>query len=192
MEVLKYQDVYGVPFGQHGNFKRNFGESGEHPADINPTEICVEIEGPLHVVDSAAFDSFNTMLMGGDRVLILSNHPWAFPGEDGNIQERFYMDGAAERNVDTYTSADGSDPAPPRDDSGQPADRPEDWFVPATHVRYVTLRRLRLQADETHPPLALHSVTKTGDGGEIPPYPQEGGNLVEMTIEGVPGYWQSY
>jgi len=191
--IYEAEDIFEKPFGQHGNETVYFGEKDAHPPEVNPIEICVRIVGALHVVNSGAFTASDSANMGGDRELIFAKHPFAQHGDEGIIQRRVFLDGSSDRNVDTYTSADGTDPTPPRDSNGNVAPRHADWHIPAGHIRYLTLRRIKENPDGTYFPFKLQSITTAPDADQaLPPAPIEEGVVLEMTIMGVKGQFIPY
>ena len=103
--ILEFEDVFGVKFGAAAKIRQNMGvrnRDSENPGVIcihfktgNVTEINV---GFTTVMSPMAFVIYKDILK-----LIISDHPWAFPDEAGNVIED-------NQSVMTFVSGDGKDP----------------------------------------------------------------------------------
>jgi len=114
--ILEFEDVYGVAFGAVGTVNQTFGHKDRQAE--NAGVVCIHFKTGNRTETNVGFGIFASMMeaaLGINRDTIISNHPWAFRGEDGNIIE---TGDDTKGTCTTFLSGDGVDPRGPTTKQG--------------------------------------------------------------------------
>lgn len=179
----KFEEDFEIPFGQHGKQKVYYGVSANSPT--NDTTIDGQFTTPSHVENDVSLYGGDTMMMGGDRVMVVGPNPQPRAGDDDLVGVRYYMQGSNEGRLSMFVNDSPEDPAPPVDFvTGEPMPR-DTWLLP-DKTYYFSIVRLHILESGAHPPLGIeYTGTSPADGNEEELDPIE----VEMVINGVSGTW---
>jgi hypothetical protein len=165
-----FEQDFGFEFGKQANGSIYFGSRGW--LEDNPTDVEGWFITPLHVEERIYFDCSAWANMGGDRVLIISDHPNAEPDDEGVVDSRLYIDGIAGGAISLFVNDNPTDPKPPEVRDGtqkEPYLRPRKTWLKQGTKYYYRIKRLKLRSDGKHTPLMLrYSGTSPADGKEIP------------------------
>ena len=115
-KVLTWEETFGdYEFGEQGREKIGFGSNNK--SDTNPTSVCGEYYSDDKLREEVAFYSGDSMAMGGDRVLVLADKPWAFKDDTDChiVGYEEYLQGNHEPRISGFvgeTGAADEDPKP--------------------------------------------------------------------------------
>ena len=107
--ILEFNDVWNVDFGDVGIIKQHMGDSRHNKE--NPQAVCIHFRTGNTTEVEVGFRTTQTMygfIIGAKRNMILSDHPWAKAGDEGNIKEALLGDHT--QSVVTYVSNNNRDP----------------------------------------------------------------------------------
>lgn len=114
-QVLSWEETFGdYEFGEHGSEKTGLGSSSK--SDSNPTSACGEYYSGDKLREEVAFDSSDSAAMGGDRVLVLADKPWAILGDtDCHIVGYMeYLQGVHAPRISGFVSETGASDEDPK------------------------------------------------------------------------------
>lgn len=161
---LGFEEHFKKVFGTHGRASIGFGKRGRHVS--NPTDISGYFDTPNHVENDVSLSSADSMLMGGDRVLLVSRTP--IPTLDSDlVGSREYLQGKGGGRLSMFVNDTSEDPRPPKDFvTGEPLPRPS-WMKPGVRI-FWRLYRLNTNPGQAYLPMALYYTGTDDPLGERP------------------------
>jgi hypothetical protein len=213
---IEFDEAFEKPFGTHGKFKVGFGV-GSDSVD-NPTSVCVHYNAGDRLLESADFsfgDSPMSGMMGGDRILVVADKPFAMEEDTdchilgvlkafNEAQPKLFEGDPLEEAIggasrfDSFVSETGAPEEDPKPREVRDNTDPEPYYVnrlagqAAWGDYYVHIYRLNVIEGKAYPALTLETSGSTPDTDTTFPKPEPApahdGDYNTITIEGVEYY----
>jgi len=150
-----HERLFGHRFGEHGKFKVGLGSPFQTTS--NPIDVQGHFITPAHVEYEVGYNACDSYILNGGRVFIISDHPDAELGDEGNIAEQVMENGMPYPRVSMFVTLTGrTDPRPPVDFvTGEPLPR-DTGLKMATKYYWRIYRTDKLVSGE-YPPLTLEA-----------------------------------
>lgn len=153
----KFRDVWKFEFGHQASIKAVFGKRGWH--ESNPHDIEIKFHTPNHQEKDIRFDASDQINAGGDRILILSDHSGAVPGDEGVIDCNVHKNGPLRAgHISAFVNDTSEDPKPVHVYDSKIEEMQyryrDTWMKPDT-TYYLRLYRTDLRKDGKHTPLEI-------------------------------------
>lgn len=153
-QVLTWDECFdSYSFGDHGKAKVGLG-SRDKSVD-NVTAISGEYISGNRLLEEVGFDSSDSMAMGGDRVLVLADKPYALKDDtDCHIVGYMeYLQGDHAPRISGFVNLDGVDPDPPSKIGEDPVPRTTHHYPNKRY--YWHIYRLKVNEGQAYAALTL-------------------------------------
>lgn len=179
--ILKHDELFEVPFGATSNQRQLMGD--RHRTSENPGVVCIEFEAPMNTETNVGYgiqlSGIAEAIYSGKIWLMISEEPWAIPGDPGNICEVAIGPSDLTECL-TFVSDDGKDPREatikgyvPKPGGGItlgdiPVPKRPDGGLRPGQKYYYTMRLIRDTGKIMVLNVVHHGSDNPDEGGEVP------------------------